>query len=253
MDKISELSTLLKRLNSGEDPEKVKTEAREFLSQVDARDLSIAEQNLLDEGLHPDDMQHLCSIHLEVLKEQVESLRSQLPPEHVVSTLVREHDSILCFLDALEAVNDAIQKMEHYDGDREEFRKLDHIADHLAAAELHHQREEDILFPEMENRGVYGPPMIMRQEHEQLRRHKQELKQLAEDAAKMDFNTFKAYVDRVVNYIVPTLREHIFKENNILYPAALKVIDDERVWETLKSECDKIGYCCFTPEHTQKG
>jgi DUF438 domain-containing protein len=46
---------------------------------------------------------------------------------------------------------------------------------------------------------------------------------------------------------VPALRDHIFKENNVLYPAALEVIEDESVWTRLKQECDKIGYCCFKP------
>ena len=55
-------------------------------------------------------------------------------------------------------------------------------------------------------------------------------------------------MNELAGFIVPTLREHIYKENNILYPAALQVIEDDRVWQKLKDECDSIGYCCFTPE-----
>jgi len=47
----------LKRLNSGEDPAKVKEQAKEFLATIDAKDLSIAEQNLIDEELSKDDLQ----------------------------------------------------------------------------------------------------------------------------------------------------------------------------------------------------
>ena len=248
MEKVQQLTKVLKRLNSGEDLEKVKAEAKEFLETIDAKDLSIAEQNLMDEGLSAGDLQRLCSIHLELLKDQVEKMKSQLPPGHVVSTLVSEHESILCFLDMLETVNDEIQKMEHYTAGAEEFGKLKHIAEHLMAAELHHQREEEILFPELERKGVQGPPMIMRQEHTQLREYKQKLKTLAEDAEKPDFNEFKQRLGKIVEFIVPTLREHIFKENNILYPAALQVIEDENIWSRLKTECDRIGYCCFTPQ-----
>ena len=43
-------------------------------------------------------------------------------------------------------------------------------------------------------------------------------------------------------------RDHIFKENNILYPTSLEVIQDADTWQKLKDACDKIGYCCFTPE-----
>jgi DUF438 domain-containing protein len=248
MEKIQQLTQILKRLNSGKDATRVKEEAKEFLATIDAKDLSIAEQNLIDEELSAGDLQRLCSIHLELLKDQVEKMKSQLPPGHVVSTLVSEHESILCFLDTLETVNKAIQKMDSYNAEREEFRKLAHIAEHLVAAELHHQREEEILFPVLERRGVHGPPMIMRQEHTQLREYKQQLKQLAETASQSDFGEFKQRLDKIVEFIVPTLREHIFKENNILYPTALQVIEDESIWEKLKVECDKIGYCCFTPQ-----
>jgi len=44
------------------------------------------------------------------------------------------------------------------------------------------------------------------------------------------------------------LREHISKENDILYPISLEVIPEEIVWQNMKKECDKIGYCCFTPK-----
>jgi len=38
------------------------------------------------------------------------------------------------------------------------------------------------------------------------------------------------------------------EENNILYPMALEAIKEENVWQEMKSKCDKIGYCCFTPK-----
>lgn len=248
MDKSQQLTTLLKRLNTGEDPERVRAEAREFLSSIDAKDIAIAEQHLIDEGLQPEDMQKLCQVHMELLADQAEKMKAELPPGHVVSTLISEHDMILQFLDMLDDVNHAIQNMTEYDPNAESFAKLKHIAVHLAEAELHHQREEEILFPEMESRGVHGPPAIMRDEHTQLRKQKQQLKELAEGVPQMEFADFKNRLNQTTAFTVPSLRDHIFKENNILYPTALQVVDDPKVWQKLKEECDKIGYCCFTPE-----
>ena len=51
----------------------------------------------------------------------------------------------------------------------------------------------------------------------------------------------------IVKFLIPSLREHIFKENNILYPTALEAIDDAQVWVQLKRDCDRVGYCCFRP------
>jgi len=249
MGKTQQLTNILKRLNTGEDPEQVRAEAKEFLETVGPEDLAVAEQNLIDEGLSIEDLQGLCTIHLEVLGEQVEKMKAELPKGHIVSTLVNEHEIILGFLDQLQRVNDSIQRMSAYPGQTEEFRKLAHIAEHLVETERHHQREEDVLFPELEKRGVYGPPAVMRQEHNELRPRKHELKEMADQVGAIDFDAFKERLDELTGFIAPMLRDHIFKENNILYPTALQVIgSDAEVWQRLKAECDEIGYCCFTPE-----
>ncbi len=247
MEKIQELTQLLKRLNSGEDPVSVKEQAKEFLSTVDARDLSIAEQQLMDEGLSTADLQNLCTVHLQMIGDQVDKMKASLPSGHVISTLVSEHETILCFLDELRWLNECIGEMSAYDPESEKFRKISHIAKHLVAADLHYQREEGILFPALEERGVYGPTAIMKEEHIQLMEKKHELENLTDHVSEMDFEDFKRCLDDVIKFIIPTLRDHISKENNILYPTALEVIEDESIWIKLKEECDKIGYCCFTP------
>jgi len=60
------------------------------------------------------------------------------------------------------------------------------------------------------------------------------------------FNEFKKSLNSTSRFIVSSLRDHIFKENNILYPTALDVIKENKVWNKMKTECDKIGYCSFT-------
>ncbi len=45
------------------------------------------------------------------------------------------------------------------------------------------------------------------------------------------------------------LSSHFYKENNILFPTGLRVIQD-REWIEIRSQFDEIGYCCFTPEST---
>jgi uncharacterized protein len=179
--------------------------------------------------------------------DQVEKMQMELPKGHTVSTMMSEHEAILEFLDELDWVNRSIQEMSEYTPGQEEFERLNHIAEHLVETERHHRREEQVLFPELERRGVEGPPAVMRQEHEQLRPRKQRLLELARSAEAADFDAFKQELAELTETIVPMLRAHIFKENNVLYPMALQVIDDESVWRQLKAACDEIGYCCFTP------
>lgn len=248
MDANSRLTGLLERLKNGNDPASVKEEAQELLATIEPEDLPFAEQRLVEAGLAPEDLKHLCSAHMGLHDDEAGKIKAGLAPGHVIHTLVSEHEMILHFLDELEKLNQAAQKMASYSSNKDEVKKLMHIAEHLIGAEPHHQREEEVLFPEVEERGVSGPPQVMKMEHEDLRRRKHELMEISEMADKLDFNTFRRRLDATARFIVATLRDHIFKENNILYPMALQVIPDKNSWDKMKTECDKIGYCCFTPE-----
>lgn len=246
--KVDKLTEILKRLNAGESPESVKAEAVAFLQTVDATELSLAEQKLIEAGLAPEDLRHLCSIHMEMLAGELEQMKAKLEPGHVIHTLVEEHDVILSFLDKLEATNQEIQKLDAYDENNTElYRNLASIAEHLIHAEPHHEREEEVLFPAVEARGVTGPTRIMELEHVDLRRYKKDIQFLAQNVARMNFEEFKRRLDGTAKLLILSLRDHIFKENNILYPTALDVITDKESWNRLKQECDEIGYCCFTP------
>lgn len=247
-DKADRLNGLLKRLNAGENPEKVKREVKEFLSTISPLDLSIAEQDLLEAGLKMEDLRHLCSAHMEMMNSDFEHLKAELEPDHVIATLMAEHDQILGFLDGLDEVNRVIQNESIYQPSIEAYQNLSSIADHLVGAEPHHIREEEVLFPTIERHGVFGPTKVMVLEHQDMRRLKGEIKVLSEGAAGLDFNMFKTKLDEVSKKLIFMLRDHIMKENSILYPTAIQIIKDEKIWEAMKEECDVIGYCCFTPK-----
>jgi len=171
-----------------------------------------------------------------------------LQPGHPIHTFVAEHEAILGFLDKLEKVNQIIQGITDFKNQKE-FNELKHIAEHLIGAEPHHKREEEVLFPELEQRGVLGSPEMMRFEHVELRKSKKELKEISQSFNENNFKESKKKLDEVSNFIASFLRDHIFKENNILYPMALETIQEKDVWQKIKRDCDKIGYCCFTPKN----
>ena len=248
MDKIDKLAELLKRLNAGENPKNVKEEAQEFLASISSEELMVAEQRLVEAGLAPEDLRHLCSAHMEMLGDELSKMKARLKPGHVIHTFVTEHEIILGFLDEMETVNQAIQKLKKYDAQNPAFQKLSNLIDNLLGAEPHHQREEEALFPAVEERGLSGPPRIMRMEHVDLRRRKKELKELVSAVDKIAFKDFQKKTDPAVKLLIASLRDHIFKENNILYPAALQIIPEVEVWQQIKAKCDQIGYCSFTPK-----
>lgn len=244
-NRVDELTDVLRRLTTGEDRAQVRQEAEELLRTITPQELSLAEQRLIESGTEPEELRHLCDVHLWVLSDEVASFRAELAKGHPVDTLMAEHEVILEALAELEGLNKAVQQGDALS--EEQADRLTHIATHLVEAELHHQREEDALFPELEQRGVTGPPRIMRIEHERLRARKHTLLELAENAREIPFEELQWRLDGLTTYLVFNLRDHIFKEDNILYPAAVEVVTDPAVWEQVKLHCDEIGYCCFTP------
>ncbi len=247
-DKTNQLAQLLKRLNDGENPASVRAEAKELISQLNATELSLAEQQLVDEGLPEEQLRGLCSVHMEMLEGELDRFKASLPKGHVVRTMLEEHDQILSFLDQLEELNRKLQCQDEYQDS--DLRQLVQVAEQLIGAEPHHEREEKVLFTAMEQREVSGPPRIMRMEHDDLRPMKKQVKKLGQAALERSVPVaeFKSALDDVAGKLVFGLRDHIFKENNILYPTALEVITDDKVWSEMQQRCDQIGYCTFTPK-----
>jgi uncharacterized protein len=247
MERIDNLVELLQKLNSGEITPELRQQALKMVSNVDPLELSLAEQKLIETGTKPEDLRHLCDIHMEVLKDELDKLKVGLTSEHILTTMIEEHDEILKRLTRLEELNSKIQEMVHFDNNASEFKDVLFLAIEVIGAEPHHKREEDVLFPELEKRGVTGPTRIMRMEHDLLRAKKHEIKRLAEEVESMNFEEFKAQLDEAAKYLIFNLRDHIYKENHILYPSSVQTLKDSNLWTEMKEACDEIGYCSFTP------
>jgi hypothetical protein len=113
-------------------------------------------------------------------------------------------------------------------------------------AEKHYKREENVLFPLLEKHGVSEPPAVMWMEHNKLREAKKQFNNLVHDYANMDFKDFRRQVAESARTIITLLGGHLFKENNILFPTALRVVTDEE-WKEARKEFDAVGYPRFTP------
>lgn len=246
--KLKELTVLLRNLNEKGLTDDLKEKGLKLVKSISPLELSMAEQSLVEEGMDPSELRHLCEIHMLILKGELEKLQGKIECGHVLYTLIQEHEVILSFLDKLDKTTKKIMMMKTYDATKEEFKYIVELANSLLSAEPHHKREEDALFPELEVRGITGPTRIMRLEHEDLRKKKRVLRDLGESVEKIDFNDYRERLEKLSNDICFELRDHIYKENYILYPTALESIEDKNKWNDIKDKCDKIGYCEFTPE-----
>lgn len=158
--------------------------------------------------------------------------------------LIKEHDAILNMLNILEEV---CLRLDN--GERVEETDLENIVEFFKvfADKCHHGKEEDILFPAMEEYGIPnegGPISVMLAEHVLGRDNVKGMSDAivdykeGKDSAPIEFVLFAR------NYI-ELLTAHIDKENNILFKMADSQIPEERQQSLLvdfeKAEEEKIG------------
>jgi len=247
-DKKEQFRELLTELKGNQVSAAAKEKARTLLQEVDAKSLGILEQELIREGVSHDEIRKsLCDIHLEVMKDSLVAKRQEVSAPHPVHTFMTEHEHIVASLKDLAALIKRLETKNSYQAMGNDMDVLKDIAHHLVEAENHHKREEEVLFPEMEKHDIIEPPEIMKLDHIEFRKRKQALYQAAYNSQDYKFPEFKAKVTELGEYLTKELESHIFKEDNILYQIALQVLTPEE-WAKVKAECDKIGYCCFTPE-----
>ncbi len=152
--------------------------------------------------------------------------------------LINEHDAVLVSLQILDKVVAAITA------------KKDQAAVHLEQLldffkgfvdRCHHGKEEDVLFPELERRGVRregGPIGVMLSEHEVGRNH---VRAIADGLSRLrggDAAAAAAINEHVSGYR-DMLQAHIHKENNVLFPMADRLVPED-VAANLAEQFDAI-------------
>jgi hemerythrin-like domain-containing protein len=94
------------------------------------------------------------------------------------------------------------------------------------ADDCHHGKEEDILFQRLVERGFpreSGPLAVMYHEHELGRAHVRTLTEVAARPGALSAPDVQVLLASADSY-VPLLRQHILKEDRILYPMAIDVL-----------------------------
>lgn len=158
--------------------------------------------------------------------------------------LKEEHRAIEKALNILQKISDKLEK--DHEISIEFFEKiLDFIRNF--ADKCHHGKEEDILFPILEAKGIpkeMGPIGVMLMEHEEGREYVKALAKAIEQYYKGDKKAKEEIIKNARNYI-NLLIQHIQKEDNILYPMGDKVIQKSMHKELIEKfeeiEKERIG------------
>jgi len=241
------LKELVKRLHQGENPDEIKEKFKEAFKDVTAPQIAQIEEELINEGMPPEEIRKFCDVHIALFRESLDKEKPIAPAGHPIHILMEEHKILLKFAEELKDIAKEMKGTKDHASNSEKMAKLGHIAEHLKESESHYLREENVLFPYLEKHGITQPPAMMWTEHDQIREIKKNFYKLLDTRDKMSFDDFADQLEKIAISLAEMLSNHFYKENNILFPTALKVISEDE-FKDIRQQFEEIGYCCFTPE-----
>ncbi len=239
------LKDIIKRLHEGENIVELKNEFKHLLKDATPAEIAQVEEELIKEGMPPEEIHRLCDIHIALFRETLEKETVKAPPGHPIHILMEEHK---LFLQTAEDLKNFATVIENKDSRalKKVWSQLQTLEKRFKDSESHYVREENVLFPYLEKHGISQPPAIMWTEHDQIREIKKNIYSLIDEYKVKDFSRCAARLKELAIVLAETLANHFYKENNILFPTGLKVITDGE-WQAIRKDFDELGYCPFTP------
>ena len=241
------LKHLILQLHDGAVPAQVQRQLVRMLGQVPYGMVVEVEQELMANGMPPEEVMRLCHLHGAALEGAIDlSGNGAAPPGHPVHTFQQENAALARELQALDG---AIAGLEALPGAESPATALLAIRARLNAltdVEKHYLRKEHLLFPYLEKHGITGPPKVMWGKHDETRA----LLRGALDAIAGEPSTAaeaRAVADLTVRPAAQAIRDMIDREENILLPMSLDTLDDLAWWEIARQSAD-VGFCLYDPE-----
>jgi uncharacterized protein len=225
------LRSIIERLHEGASPDEVRLQLRTLVRETEATEIAAMEQSLIDAGMPPQQIQKMCDLHAQVLREILTDDRSEtIPPGHPIDTFERENAALMTRVGALRRLAAAA-------GDGETLARARETQRELMEVEKHYQRKEHLLFSYLERHGVSGPTQVMWGKDDEVR---QALKALgAALAAGGDWRP-------LAEPALAALEGMVYKEEKILFPMSRRTLT-EAEWGEVATQSPQYGWCLITP------
>ncbi|MFX1483453.1 MAG: DUF438 domain-containing protein [Promethearchaeota archaeon] len=235
---------VIEKIKAKDDFEDIKEFFSREIGLVSSSEFSYFENELLQEGISSSVIQEMRQIQLTLFRKAVEKQKPLESPGHPIHILMSEHVLLLEYVDELEELATSIVKGER-ESKPEFISRVRELIGFFVDSQSHYHREENAIFPVLEKHGLTGPPAAMWSEHQEIHQIEKEIFDLnSEDDTELAKN-LKIMSDSV-RALATKLADHFYKENNILFPASLRMFS-ENEWDTARHDFEDIGYASFTP------
>jgi uncharacterized protein len=230
-DRAEVLKGIIRDLHDGIPVDEAKRRFAALVEDVDPSEIAHMEQQLMAEGLPSTEIRRLCDVHVQVFKESLDrQAGAELPDGHPVQVFLAENRELEA---EVRRANELVTKLA--DRPQPELGiALARSIERLGEVERHYQRKENQLFPFLERQGIVGPPQVMWAIHDEVRAL---LKQARSAVAEHDL----VRLAECLPTLTQKLADMAYKENNILFPLSLQVLE-EKDWSEIRAGEESIGY-----------
>lgn len=239
-----EIKALMKKLRGTEDEdelERYKTEFKDLIRSANPLLIAMAENELVKEGFSQSDLMTACDVHLMLFKDAIENPNLKVPEGHPIRDFQEDHRVILKLMEDLRAAVKKAKNKGSFEAAADELVEAEVLAKRILDAENHNVRQENTLFPILEQHGVEQPPAIMWAEHTEMKEEKKAIMGLLQKRKEMEFGDLISRLGKLAVHLLEKFSVHTQKEEHILYVTAMEVITEQE-WKDIKEECDNLGY-----------
>ena len=240
-EKQAALKEIIKALHAGEDMAVLKQRFSQLISGVEAVEIAKMEQALMDEGLPAEEIKRLCDVHVEIFKEALEEQDRPEPPlGHPIHTFMKENRVSEKIMSETSMLMGRIGHPPRLETFQENRQALGSLIERLSEIDIHYTRKENQLFPMLEAHHFTGPSQVMWSIHDDIRAgFKRTREAFAESDPQGTITPLKEAIQAI--------RDMIYKEEHILYPASLDMLSDQEWIKVKEGEAD-IGFAWVVPD-----
>lgn len=235
------LKDIIRDVHKGVDMAILKKRFFELIKDIDPSEIAKMEQKLMEEGMPESEVKRLCDVHVEVFKESLGQKEPPTPPAgHPLHTFMKENRVAEDTTCAMKAILDTLGDTPDKELFRQHKKGLLELIERLADINLHYLRKENQLFPVLEMHGITGPSEVMWAIHDDIR---QTLKYARAQVAELQV----PLVYGTVKYLMQSINDMIFKEEHILFPMAMDMLNAPD-WARVRKGEEEIGYAWIEPD-----
>jgi len=241
--KLELVKTILKDLHRGVGVDELKERFKQVLETVSPFEIPLIEQELVKEGIPITDILKLCDLHVELFREFLQTRElGNVPIGHLVYFLIKENELLLKKSEILEMLSMVLSGSVERGEAVKYLSELAAVLRELRKVKYHYRKIQMLLFPYLERRGIVAVPRVLWGREDQVVVKLRELEEVV-DSLLNEQNVEGTVKDlaRRAQELAREISELVFRENKILYPAALTLLS-EGEWVAIAEEAGKFPW-----------